>query len=100
MECLEHIRYRPSMYIGQIGNGDLPGDAIYTMCNEILMNSIDEHLAGFGQSIILDVQDDMVKVRDFGRGISFDKIFRAVTDPNTGGRYDSVEYKRTVGLTQ
>ena len=98
MECLEHIRYRHSLYIGQIGNGNLPGDAIYTMCNEILMNSIDEHLAGFGQSIILDVEDNMVKVRDFGRGIPFDKLLRAATDPNIGGRYDSVEYMKTVGL--
>ena len=98
MECLEHIRLRASMYIGRIGNGDSPCDGIYTILKEIIMNSIDEYLNGFGQSIILDVQDDMVKVRDFGCGIPFDKIFRAATDPNSGGRYDSVEYKKTVGL--
>ena len=95
---MENIRYRHGMYIDQIGNGDLPCDAIYTMLKEILMNSIDEHLAGYGKSIILDIHDNLVKVRDFGRGIPLDKAFRAVTDPNTGGRYGCVEYKKTVGL--
>ena len=86
------------MYIGRIGNGDSPCDGIYTILKEIIMNSIDEHQAGFGKSIVLDIQDNRVKVRDFGRGIPFDKVFRASTDPMMGGRYDSVEYKKTVGL--
>ena len=98
MECLEHIRLRASMYIGRIGNGDSPCDGIYTILKEIIMNSIDEHQAGYGKSIVLDIQDNRVKVRDFGRGIPFDKVFRASTDPMMGGRYDSVEYKCTVGL--
>ena len=98
MECLEHIRLRASMYIGRIGNGDSPCDGIYTILKEIIMNSIDEHQAGCGKSIVLDIQDNRVKVRDFGRGIPFDKVFRASTDPMMGGRYDSVEYKKTVGL--
>lgn len=98
VECLEHIRLRASMYIGRIGNGDSQCDGIYTILKEIIMNSIDEHQAGFGKSIFLDIQDNRVKVRDFGRGIPFDKVFRASTDPMMGGRYDSVEYKKTVGL--
>ena len=98
MECLEHIRLRASMYIGRIGNRDSPCDGIYTILKEIIMNSIDEHQAGYGKSIVLDIQDNRVKVRDFGRGIPFDKVFRASTDPMMGGRYDSVEYKKTVGL--
>ena len=98
MECLEHIRLRASMYIGRIGNGDSPCDGIYTILKEIIMNSIDEHQAGCGKSIVLDIQDNRVKVRDFGRGIPFDKVFRAATDPMMGGRYDSVEYNKTVGL--
>ena len=99
MECLEHIRYRHGMYIGQIGDGYSPGDAIYTMLKEILMNSIDEHLAGYGESIVLDImRNGLVKVRDYGRGIPLDKVFRAATDTNTGGRYDCVDYKKTVGL--
>ena len=98
MECLEHIRLRASMYIGRIGNGDSPCDGIYTILKEIIMNSIDEHQAGCGESIVLDIQDNRVKVRDFGRGIPFNKVFRASTDPMMGGRYDSVEYKKTVGL--
>lgn len=60
---MENIRYRHGMYIDQIGNGDLPCDAIYTLLKEILMNSIDEHLAGYGKSIILDIHDNLVKVR-------------------------------------
>ena len=98
MECLEHIRLRASMYIGRIGNGDSPCDGIYTILKEIIMNSIDEHQAGCGKSIVIDIQDNRVKVRDFGRGIPFDKVFRASTDPIMGGRYDRVEYKKTVGL--
>ena len=98
MEAIEHIRCRPGMYIGRIGNGENLYDGIYTLLKEILLNSIDEHLAGYGNSIIIDVQNNVVKVRDFGRGISFDKLFSAATDLNTGGRYDSVEYKKTVGL--
>lgn len=98
LEGVEHIRRRPGMYIGRLGNGEDPGDGIYVLLKEVADNSIDEFSAGFGKQIIINVTDKEASVRDFGRGIPLNSVVKAVSVLNTGGKYDSKGYKKSVGL--
>ena len=98
LEGVEHIRLRPGMYIGALGNGDDPSDGIYVLLKEVVDNSIDEFSAGFGKQIQITVTDKDVTVRDFGRGIPLNSVVKAVSVLNTGGKYDTKGYKKSVGL--
>ena len=98
LEGVEHIRRRPGMYIGRLGNGEDPGDGIYVLLKEVADNSIDEFSAGFGKQIIINITDKEASVRDFGRGIPLNSVVKAVSVLNTGGKYDSKGYKKSVGL--
>ena len=98
LEGVEHIRRRPGMYIGRLGNGDNPGDGIYVLLKEILDNSIDEFSAGFGKQIQIQVADGKVSVRDFGRGIPLGSVVKATSKLNTGGKFDDAVFKKSVGL--
>ncbi len=98
LEGLEHIRLRPGMYIGRLGDGRNPGDGIYTLLKEIIDNSIDEFTMGFGKEIQIRIEDREVSVRDFGRGIPLGSVEEVVSVPNTGAKYDSKAFKKSVGL--
>ena len=98
LEGVEHIRLRPGMYIGTLGNGDDQADGIYVLLKEVVDNSIDEFSAGYGKQIQISVSDKEVSVRDFGRGIPLNSVVKAVSILNTGGKYDSKGYKKSVGL--
>ena len=98
LDGVDHIRLRPGMYIGTLGNGDDPADGIYVLLKEVVDNSIDEFSAGFGKQIHISVSDKEVSVRDFGRGIPLNSVVKAVSILNTGGKYDSKGYKKSVGL--
>ena len=98
----EHVRLRPGMYIGKLGDGTQPDDGIYVLIKEVVDNSIDEYMNGFGHQIDITVSDGEVTVRDFGRGIPLNSLSAAVSVMNTGGKYDDDEdnaaFKKTVGL--
>ena len=94
----EHIRRRPGMYIGKLGDGSASDDGIYVLLKEVIDNSIDEYMMGFGRQITVDVTDHEVSVRDFGRGIPLGKLVEASSRMNTGGKYDSKAFKKSVGL--
>ena len=98
LEALEHIRRRPGMYIGKLGDGSQSDDGIYVLLKEILDNAIDEHAAGHGSVIEVEVKDGMVSIRDHGRGIPLDYVTRAATLMNTSGKFDTQNYKSSVGL--
>ena len=98
MEGVEHIRKRPGMYIGRLGNGDDQGDGIYVLLKEVVDNSIDEFSMGFGKQIQINVTEKEASVRDFGRGIPLNSVVKAVSVLNTGGKYDTKGYKKSVGL--
>lgn len=98
LDWKEHIRRRPGMYIGKLGDGSQPDDGIYVLVKEVLDNSIDEHVMGFGKKIEISVTDHAVCVRDFGRGIPLGKLIDCVSKINTGGKYDSEAFKKSVGL--
>ena len=98
LEGVDHIRLRPGMYIGTLGKGDDPADGIYVLLKEVVDNSIDEFSAGFGKHIQISVTEKEVTVRDFGRGIPLNSVVKAVSILNTGGKYDSKGYKKSVGL--
>ena len=98
LEGVEHIRRRPGMNIGRLGNGDNPGDGIYVLLKEIVDNSIDEYSAGFGKQVQILVEDGTVTVRDFGRGIPLDSVVKATSKLNTGGKFDDAAFKKSVGL--
>ena len=98
LDGVEHIRLRPGMYIGTLGNGDDPADGIYVLLKEVVDNSIDEFSAGFGKQIQINVEDKEVTVRDFGRGIPLNSVVKAVSVLNTGGKYDTKGYKKSVGF--
>lgn len=96
---MEHVRTRPGMYIGRLGDGNLPEDGIYVLLKEVLDNSIDEFKMNAGTRIEIDVEDNLrVSVRDYGRGIPQGKLVEAVSVLNTGGKYDSKAFKKSVGL--
>lgn len=98
LEALEHIRRRPGMYIGKLGDGSQSDDGIYVLLKEILDNAIDEHAAGHGNVIEVEVNDGVVSIRDHGRGIPLDYVTRAATLMNTSGKFDTQNYKSSVGL--
>ena len=96
---MEHVRTRPGMYIGRLGDGNLPEDGIYVLLKEVIDNSIDEFKMNAGKRIEVDITDDLcVSVRDYGRGIPQGKLVEAVSVLNTGGKYDSKAFKKSVGL--
>ncbi len=98
LDWREHIRMRPGMYIGKLGDGSAADDGIYVLLKEVLDNSIDEYVMGFGKQIEVSIDDDGVRVRDFGRGIPLGKVIECVSQINTGGKYDSKAFKKSVGL--
>ena len=96
---MEHVRTRPGMYIGRLGDGSMPEDGIYVLLKEVIDNSIDEFKMNAGKRIEVDIDDDLrVTVRDYGRGIPQGKLIEAVSVLNTGGKYDSKAFKKSVGL--
>ncbi|MFZ4632660.1 MAG: DNA topoisomerase IV subunit B [Saprospiraceae bacterium] len=98
LDWREHIRLRPGMYIGKLGDGSSPDDGIYVLLKEVIDNSIDEFAMGFGKHIDVSVNEHGVSVRDFGRGIPLGKVVDVVSKINTGAKYDSRAFKKTVGL--
>ncbi|MDW5288393.1 DNA topoisomerase IV subunit B [Formosa sp. PL04] len=98
LDWKEHIRMRPGMYIGKLGDGSSPDDGIYILLKEVLDNSIDEYIMGAGKSIEISIQGSKVIVRDYGRGIPLGKVVDVVSKMNTGGKYDSRAFKKSVGL--
>ena len=98
LEGLEHVRRRPGMYIGKLGDGSHVDDGIYVLLKEVLDNCIDEYRMGAGKNIDVKVQNGHVEVRDYGRGIPLGKMIEAVSIMNTGGKYDSNAFKKSVGL--
>ncbi len=98
LDWKEHIRLRPGMYIGKLGDGSAQDDGIYVLVKEIIDNSIDEHVMGHGKTIDVRVYDHKVVVRDYGRGIPLGKVVDCVSKINTGGKYDSQAFQKSVGL--
>jgi topoisomerase IV subunit B len=98
LDWKEHIRMRPGMYIGKLGDGSSADDGIYILLKEVLDNSIDEFVMGAGKTIEISIQGNKVIVRDFGRGIPLGKVVDVVSKMNTGGKYDSRAFKKSVGL--
>ena len=98
LEALEHIRLRPGMYIGKLGDGSQPDDGIYVLFKEVMDNAVDEHLAGFGNTIEVTVADNTVTIRDHGRGIPLADVRSAASKMNTSGKFDNENYKGSVGL--
>ena len=94
----EHIRLRPGMYIGKLGNGKNPDDGIYVLIKEIVDNCIDEYVMGFGDKVEINIDENTVSIRDYGRGIPLGKVVECVSKINTGGKYDSEAFKKSVGL--
>jgi topoisomerase-4 subunit B len=98
LDWKEHIRMRPGMYIGKLGDGSSPDDGIYILLKEVLDNCIDEFVMGAGKTIEVTLKDKMITVRDYGRGIPLGKVVDVVSKMNTGGKYDSKAFKKSVGL--
>ena len=98
LDWKEHIRMRPGMYIGKLGDGSSPDDGIYILLKEVLDNCIDEFVMGAGKTIEVTMKDKLVTVRDYGRGIPLGKVVDVVSKMNTGGKYDSKAFKKSVGL--
>ena len=99
LDWREHIRLRPGMYIGKLGDGTSPEDGIYILLKEVIDNSIDEHIMGYGKEIRVDIDEEgRVEVRDFGRGIPLGKLYDCAAQINTGAKYDSEAFKKSVGL--
>jgi topoisomerase-4 subunit B len=98
LDWREHIRLRPGMYIGKLGDGSSPDDGIYVLVKEVVDNSIDEHMMGYGKTIEIKITDHRVEVRDYGRGIPLGKVVDCVSKINTGGKYDSTAFQKSVGL--
>jgi len=98
LDWREHIRLRPGMYIGKLGDGSAQDDGIYVLVKEVLDNSIDEHMMGYGRTIDIKISEHRVEVRDYGRGIPLGKVIDCVSKINTGGKYDSGAFQKSVGL--
>ncbi len=98
LDWKEHIRLRPGMYVGKLGDGSTPDDGIYVLLKEIIDNSIDEYVMGHGKQIDVEIKNGKVSVRDYGRGIPLGKVVECVAQINTGGKYDSKAFKKSVGL--
>ena len=98
LDWREHIRLRPGMYIGKLGDGTSPDDGIYVLMKEVMDNCIDEHTMGHGKNIELSIEEKTVTIRDFGRGIPLGKLVDVVSKINTGAKYDSKAFQKSVGL--
>ena len=98
LDWREHIRLRPGMYIGKLGDGASQDDGIYVLVKEIIDNCIDEHMMGYGKTIEIKITDHRVEVRDYGRGIPLGKVVDCVSKINTGGKYDTQAFQKSVGL--
>ena len=98
LSSLEHIRLRPGMYIGRMGNGAHADDGIYILLKEVIDNSVDEFIMGFGKKVIIETKDRTVQIRDFGRGIPFGKIIDCVSQINTGAKFNTDVFQFSVGL--
>ena len=98
LDWKEHIRLRPGMYIGKLGDGSAHDDGIYVLVKEVIDNCIDEHMMGYGKTINIKVTDHRVEVRDYGRGIPLGKVVDCVSKINTGGKYDTGAFQKSVGL--
>ena len=98
LDWKEHIRLRPGMYIGKLGDGSSADDGIYILLKETIDNCIDEFVMGAGKTVEISIQGERVIVRDYGRGIPLGKVVDVVSKMNTGGKYDSRAFKKSVGL--
>ena len=98
LDWKEHIRLRPGMYIGKLGDGSSPDDGIYVLLKEVIDNCIDEHTMGYGKHVDVSIKDKTVTVRDYGRGIPLGKVVDVVSKINTGAKYDSKAFQKSVGL--
>jgi topoisomerase-4 subunit B len=98
LDWKEHIRLRPGMYIGKLGDGSSQDDGIYVLLKEVIDNCIDEHMMGYGKSIELNLSGKEVTIRDYGRGIPLGKLVDVVSKINTGAKYDSKVFQKSVGL--
>ncbi|GDX41983.1 DNA topoisomerase [Bacteroidota bacterium] len=98
LDWKQHIRLRPGMYIGKLGDGSSPDDGIYVLIKEVIDNAIDEYTMGYGKSVDLSIEDKLVTVRDYGRGIPLGKVVDVVSKINTGAKYDSKAFQKAVGL--
>ena len=98
LDWMEHIRRRPGMYIGKLGDGSYADDGIYVLLKEVLDNSIDEYMMGYGKSIEVTVEEGSVTVRDYGRGVPLGKVIDVSSKMNTGAKYESKAFKKSVGL--
>ncbi|HQA76122.1 MAG TPA: ATP-binding protein, partial [Salinivirgaceae bacterium] len=98
LEWNEHIRRRPGMYIGKLGDGTSYDDGIYVLIKEVIDNSIDEFMMGYGKTIEIDINENSVRVRDYGRGIPIGKLVEVSSKMNTGAKYDNSVFQKSVGL--
>jgi topoisomerase-4 subunit B len=98
LDWREHIRLRPGMYIGKLGDGSSPDDGIYVLIKEVIDNCIDEHTMGYGKQVDISIEQKTVTIRDFGRGIPLGKVVDVVSKINTGAKYDSKAFQKSVGL--
>ncbi|MDP9229411.1 MAG: type IIA DNA topoisomerase subunit B, partial [Bacteroidota bacterium] len=98
LDWREHIRIRPGMYIGKLGDGSSPDDGIYVLVKEVLDNCIDEYTMGYGKTVEITIKDKTVEIRDYGRGIPLGKVVDVVSKINTGAKYDSKAFQKSVGL--
>ena len=98
LDWKEHIRMRPGMYIGKLGDGTAHDDGIYILLKEVVDNCIDEYVMGYGKNVEVSVRGKKVTVRDYGRGIPLGKVIDCVSKINTGGKYDSKAFKKSIGL--
>lgn len=98
LDWREHIRLRPGMYIGKLGDGSSPDDGIYVLIKEVIDNCIDEYTMGYGKQVDIDISEKSVTVRDYGRGIPLGKVVEVVSKINTGAKYDSKAFQKSVGL--
>src|SRR6478672_815181 len=98
LDWKEHIRLRPGMYIGKLGDGSSPDDGIYVLVKEVIDNCIDEYTMGYGKTVEVTIENKSVTIRDFGRGIPLGKVVDVVSKINTGAKYDSKVFQKSVGL--
>ena len=98
LDWREHIRLRPGMYIGKLGDGSSSDDGLYVLLKEVIDNSVDEFVMGFGKTIEIEIDETFVRVRDHGRGVPLGKLMDCAARINTGAKYDSAAFKKSVGL--
>lgn len=98
LDWQEHVRLRPGMYIGKLGDGSQPDDGVYILLKEVFDNSVDEYMMGYGKNIDVSINEKVVRVRDFGRGVPLGKLLDVASKMNTGAKYDSKVFKKSVGL--